>query len=541
MTGKDRWRRVPKDYFKKPDQIQRAKLGLSALAAVAAVAWWAFGVDWAGRRPAGATDLNGLRANHGELNRAHAAWEDRCEACHVPFEPINGRPLLSSKSNPASRSSDQLCATCHAGPSHHATVKAEDEQSCAECHNDHQGRDFSLVRMDDARCTHCHAGLDAHRDLAKKKEGTKTYASEITGFATNHPDFKPEAADYKVNPPRDLSRLKFNHAQHMTPGIIKQKGDTPYTIGQILASEQDRYASDMGAKDKSDPVRLDCASCHVLDSTEVKGGVSPTAPVVPVVYRSPGKYFQPVNYQTQCRACHPLTFDPNSSPELSGLEAPHGVQPAEVIRFLRQTYAAEVVRENPAALGRFVPTSKIPGKAPDDETLQQKLDRSVNRALTFVFTGKTENNCVECHFIREKDGMPMEVEKTNVPDLWFTHAVFNHTDHRPVNCSECHARSYAFDPVTNEPVKDASMVATDVLIPGIKNCVECHSPAKSGGWLGGSGSAKPTGGVTHDCTECHTYHNGDNPLQGPGAKSELATELRSIEDFIAAPKKAKKP
>ena len=41
-----------------------------------------------------------------------------------------------------------------------------------------------------------------------------------------------------------------------------------------------------------------------------------------------------------------------------------------------------------------------------------------------------------------------------------------------------------------------------------------------------------TGGVAYNCTECHTYHNGDHALAGVGAKAEDATTHRQIEQFL---------
>ena len=93
-TGKDRWRRVPKNYFKTSDPIQKVKLQLSALAGMLAVGWWAAGVDWSGKMPS-TTDVNSLRGNHGPLAQVHASWDNKCDACHVPFEPITGSALFS--------------------------------------------------------------------------------------------------------------------------------------------------------------------------------------------------------------------------------------------------------------------------------------------------------------------------------------------------------------------------------------------------------------------------------------------------------------
>jgi hypothetical protein len=111
-TGKDRWRRIPKEYFKKRDRLQSLKLQLSALAFLGVIAWWAAGIDWKGGADASSTtDLNGLRANHGELARVHTAWANQCNACHVPFEPIDGRGLFESTASVDNRSSDKLCTT----------------------------------------------------------------------------------------------------------------------------------------------------------------------------------------------------------------------------------------------------------------------------------------------------------------------------------------------------------------------------------------------------------------------------------------------
>src|SRR4051794_20830346 len=116
-TGKDRWKRVPKDYFKRPDGLQRTKLKFSALALFLSLAWCALGMDWTGKSGQSTSALD-LRANHGTLAKVHSAWDRKCDACHVPFEPIDGRPWLATSSSATSRTSDQLCMSCHAGPAH---------------------------------------------------------------------------------------------------------------------------------------------------------------------------------------------------------------------------------------------------------------------------------------------------------------------------------------------------------------------------------------------------------------------------------------
>ena len=109
----------------------------------------------------------------------------------------------------------------------------------------------------------------------------------------------------------------------------------------------------------------------------------------------------------------------------------------------------------------------------------------------------------------------MTVSPTKVPSVWLPHAKFNHTAHRAVTCVDCHAQA------TN------STTHTDVMIPGIDNCVKCHAPPTP--FLG-------TPKARHNCTECHRYHNGEHALQGIGAAGRNPAATRSIEGFLSGKK-----
>ena len=519
-TGKDRWRRVPKDYFKGRDRLQTTKLFFSTLAFILSLSWLASGIDW--KNPAGwkSTDGNSLRANHGPLARVHAAWDNQCEACHVPFEPIDGRGLFASASSPSNRSSDQLCMTCHAGPSHHASVIESEVKACAECHRDHQGRDASLVRLLDNDCTRCHQALDTHIDKDKKKAvGNRDFALAVTGFNVNdHPPFAPEAVDKVGSKLQDRGRLKFNHARHMMPGIVKKLGDTPYTIDKIpLISQRARYQK---TDNPTDSIQLDCASCHQLDASETS--TKPTGSVAQS--RSPGRYYRPITFENDCRACHTLTFDPG----MKNVEVPHGVQPDLVIDFLKRTYAAQILSDQPKLLEVYVPATRLPGKSPIPSRAQKALDDAVTKASAFLFpvddpgqTDQNRNNCLECHYYGKESlkGIPSSVEPTNVPEIWFRHASFDHTAHRAVSCRDCHAGSYGMsaDGKTTNP--KGSISARDYLIPSIDNCAECHAPTQERGWFG-TAPTSLSGGASFDCTECHRYHNGDRTFQGARCPGE---------------------
>src|SRR5208337_2485507 len=105
-TGKQRAIRIPLDYFKQPNPLERWKLWLSGIALLLAAGWIIAGLVQ--------SDQGRSRYSRGPLAKVHAAWDTECSACHVSFSPINS-------SNPAhamfgkSRASDQQCMNCHEG------------------------------------------------------------------------------------------------------------------------------------------------------------------------------------------------------------------------------------------------------------------------------------------------------------------------------------------------------------------------------------------------------------------------------------------
>ena len=532
-TGKDRWRRVPKDYFRSLDRLQSAKRLASGLACVLALGWFVSGLDLSRPFDRFATDANSLRASHGTLARVHATWDNHCEACHVPFESIHGKAPFASASMPLSHSSDKLCAACHAGPIHHASALESEVKSCAGCHRDHQGRDFSLVRMPDGECTSCHSALSDHQNPTAESSSRGSFGN-VTRFDLDHPAFVPDTVEMIHGEARDRSRLKFNHARHMRPGIVARLGDSPYKVEDIPLSEaRGRY---QGSGRPEDPVLLDCSSCHHLDSTEMARLPNPRLASDSIPGRNPGSYYLPISYENDCRGCHTLTFDPARS----DLEVPHGVQPDEVVEFLKRTYAADVLAEEPKTLDVFMPPIRVPGRSAIPETARRRMERSVNRALKSSFPASIEgappnaNSCLECHYYAESSpaGLPTRVEPTRVPEVWFTHASFNHKAHRGVSCRDCHARSYALKEDGRTPMEGASTQSADVLIPAIDNCRTCHAPTRSArGWFA-SAPSQPGGGASYNCTECHRYHNGDRVMEGPAAPARDAALERTFAEFL---------
>src|SRR6516162_7402023 len=130
-TGKQRAIRIPLDYFRKGDTLGHWKRLFGFAALIAAVAWlvaaYLLPSLFPGRFPA--ADMLYAR---GPVARVHAAWEEDCQACHVPFTPIKRATMLGKWCV-----SSEQCKTCHKGPPHHEGQTPD--LACADCHRDHQG------------------------------------------------------------------------------------------------------------------------------------------------------------------------------------------------------------------------------------------------------------------------------------------------------------------------------------------------------------------------------------------------------------------
>jgi hypothetical protein len=512
-TGKQRASRIPLDYYKRPNRLERWKGTLALLALLASVG--AAAAAWIlqdGGRP---------YASRGPVAAVHAAWDNNCEACHAGFRPVSKSAAMAALF-PASggHAADLNCRQCHEGTAHHTDPAQLDAltPSCGGCHRDHRGRDASLVQMPDSDCTRCHSDLKA-----STVEGKASFENAITGLADKgqgHPDFRSLKSD--------PGRLKFNHRLHMLPGQVLEPGQAkPWTLGRIAdKTARERYAAAPWQADKSDaaPVVLDCGSCHRRDAGDF--GITPanrpeglaSAALTP---RAAGDYVLPINYETHCAACHPLTFDANlKGKDGQPVSVPHRLQPDEVKDFVRGAYVAAYGNKSldqrvaDAAKAGPKPSRPLPGKLTAEE--QAALDSAGNesqkaeqflfkadvaRADGYLTSGKSA--CGECH-VFDTAGESKRVLPVQVNNVWLRHAKFSHVAHRAFDCRGCHANAYAYEADGKTLNKNASVDHSDVLIAGVDNCRQCHAPAA---------------GVRSDCGECHLYHNGsgDHSLQGLGA------------------------
>jgi nitrate/TMAO reductase-like tetraheme cytochrome c subunit len=187
---------------------------------------------------------------------------------------------------------------------------------------------------------------------------------------------------------------------------------------------------------------------------------------------------------------------------------PHRWQPAQLHELLEGLLVSRAMQNKKESLQR--PPWQIPGK--DDAFKLTIADRLSAVERDMIASKKL---CNECHTFSGDVGKGaltgLTIEPTRVPDVWYKQAKFNHAAHRLLDCRGCHN-------------VDNSTTSETVAIPNIDNCQQCHGPAQSTG-------DGPRGGVRATCVECHTYHNGDHPHTGKGAK-ERAPAKRALEEFL---------
>lgn len=350
--------------------------------------------------------------------------------------------ILSSKCEACHRgeggfvreAANRACLGCHDGPDHHAS--STQPPACAACHMEHRG-DVQLTRVKDENCTACHGAL-------KTAKADSKFTPSITSFGGNHPEIaalRPGSADRAV--------IRFNHARHLKPALRGPDGG----------------------------VQLICADCHRagLSSEPWRFGAASASPaVVPVSRTERRAYMQPVSYDAHCSRCHPLFFDARVRETI-----PHGKQPEVVRAFLNQSLSRFAAAHPSELSAAPEPAFLLPGTRPEIEPRApaQWVAYRLQQAEQLLW----KKTCKECHTLRFDAPLPT-VQKPEIPQRWMRNASFSHESHQLLDCEGCHRSARN------------SEKTSDVLLPGIQVCRECHQGAQSGA-------------ASDGCSECHTYHD----------------------------------
>ncbi len=448
------------DYFQRSPRLWRQKKWLVWLPVGLCSVWLAlecFGQNWTTFQ-AGPVSAVALKPQ----GDCHAAFNLSCTRCHT--EHFQTWKRLFPWNAPMHTVPDTGCVACHresllpgerlypqlvfqAGkelegrpaPPHHFDQAAP--PACAKCHREHRGQ-ASLTLVKDEQCTTCHADLS---QVARRP----TPFLNVNDFGKSH----PELGVVRRQEP-DRARLRFNHAAHLD--LEKEFG--------------------LGLDPKLLP--LDCKHCHQPDP------------------KTNGHFMRPINYKDHCCQCHPLSISivgESLGPDLgkavqqfAGKPAPHK-EPADIRQALRERLK-QFAENHPAILTkplfaqpqRPIPGKPVPSSVPADKTAWLKHQQGAAERRLFSGAG----GCRFCHE-PAKHVLPGELpdyQKTNLPDRWLHHSLFNHAAQGHQDCTVCHAAARK------------SQATHDVLLPSIDVCRTCHAPGKT---------------ARFDCRECHRYHSQD--------------------------------
>jgi len=352
---------------------------------------------------------------------------------------------------------DRACLDCHATVGHHVGPELKpaalfEGERCASCHRDHKGV-RATHRDDDGFCVAC------HRDIGAKAKGTQI--ANASDFAADHPAFRLSLLEgdsvRKVRQgSEDLaerSNLVFPHQTHLDPAGVKSP-----SRGRVV---------------------LDCGACHRPDASK--------------------RNFEPISMERHCRECHRLEFEP----AVTSREVPHG-KPGEAATVISEFYASLALN---GVKDSFERAFGVPGEGllrrvgqPSESQRRVALAlarRKAERVAADLFEVRV---CNTCHEVERKDAA-WSIAPVRIASRWLPQARFNHRSHAQSQCADCHDVAH-------------SMESSDVAIPEIETCRECH------------GGSKPVEKkVTSSCMLCHGFHDASHPWD-PAAKPRSVAEAR---------------
>lgn len=378
--------------------------------------------------------------NPGTVASSHQPWANDCKACH---------------STPFARVKDTDCLVCHNKVGDHVDAKLGkvhglSDVRCATCHRDHQG-EFGLTeqnkRFTGENCASCHA--DIKSSLAKTETGN------VRDFAKEHPQFRVQLAT--KSDASALTRVRQG------PGI-KMKEQTG------LKFPHDVHLTAGGVRSPTGKVDMDCATCHKPNADQTG--------------------FKPVTMKADCQSCHELKFEP----AVSNRKVPHG-SVEEVLTTLREFYS--YVSVNQVKVDARPVQGSVFQLRPGKEAPMSSFVKAPGDVRSRTIAAATElferTSCMVCHDVTRstepgKKGTPSEdlpqwkIAPVTASHAWMPKAEFSHAKHQSAQCTDCHAAG-------------TSKAATDVLMPEIKVCRDCHA-----------GKEPVIDKVTSDCGLCHGFH-----------------------------------
>ena len=343
----------------------------------------------------------------------------------------------------------QKCDACHV--SQPSFQKTATDQACLGCHD---GPIHQADQTFSPACSSCHV----------EHQGTLRLASTSDRACTQcHADLKTTQGTTKL-----VANITGFNGSHPEFAVLRPGASDP---GTIKFNHQVHLKEDL--RGPNGPVQLKCAECHQLGADEKS-------------------YMQPVDYDKHCAACHTLQFDRRFSESV-----PHK-DPKIVYDFARAKLTAYIAA-HPAEIPLVdEPDKRLPTRPPQPPA--RNAAEWVQQRMTDAQLLLWRKSCKECHALSYPNGFEAlpTVAKASITKRWLPHAEFDHKAHQMVECVSCHAKA------------NQSRETSDVLLPGVQSCQQCHHSGKD------AAEAR--------CFECHAYHDWskEKPVAGKFTIKQLA-------------------
>ena len=186
---------------------------------------------------------------------------------------------------------------------------------------------------------------------------------------------------------------------------------------------------------------------------------------------------QPVNYEKHCASCHTLQFDRRFSESV-----PHK-EPQVVYDFVhREADSVHCRASGRDSVGRRARQAAAQPSAAAARAQCRRMGAAAHGATRSCCCGA--KSCKECHRLKYPEGPRGAARRRKAatsPRAGCRNAEFDHEAHQMVECASCHAKA------------NDSRETSDVLIPGVQTCQQCHHSGKD------AAEAR--------CFECHAYHD----------------------------------
>lgn len=367
---------------------------------------------------------------------------------NAPVTP--GESWNAGEMSPGHQALSMQCHTCHQRP-----FQPVADAACRSCHKDVANHiaDATLHGkvFRDMRCSSCHLDHRGRKGLVRhdpqqcvachgriKSRNPQTKLSNVRDFSTDHPPFR---LSLRVGPgPDGVRRVRQTDQQ----ALVEKSG--------LKYSHEVHFDKALIEVAASGTVRdIVCEDCHKLDAA--------------------GAGFEPMSMNMTCQQskCHALNFTPREE----GRQIPHS-SVRNVMTTLREFYASQAIGKRYSRGEMFDGLGRARGWAATQAERNAKV----------LFTETGEGTCLECHEISPGDSRdePWQVAPVDVTGHWLPKSKFPHSKHRTVKCADCHDVRH-------------SVSGSEVAIPGIAKCRECHV---------GSKQAKTR--VSSTCDTCHGFH-----------------------------------